>query len=533
MTTHNIAFTASHFSATEAGISILKQGGTATEAMVAAAAAISVVYPHMNSIGGDSFWLIDNPNQKTPIAIDACGRAASNTSAYNTLTQIPERGGLSALTQAGTIRGWQKALELDEHAALPLSKILAPAIALAREGFTVTKSLQAGCEKLAAANNTNDAFKSLYIPNGKPLQAGQHFKNPKLAATFEHLAKQGLNAFYEGALANSFAADLAKAGSSITVSDIANTKAEVVTALNANLSGIDCYNLPAPTQGVHSLQIIGAVNKLKHKAKTDADWMHLIVEATKQSFTHRPTLWADPEVLGDGYKNALTDNRLSQLANNIDMTKAKKWPFSAEPGDTVWMAARDKNGQLVSFIQSIYWEFGSGILMSEGGFVWNNRGLSFSLNNEGIDADNNINALAPNKKPAHTLNPAMAKFSDGRRLAYGTMGGEGQPQTQAAVFAGYAWRNKSINQAISDPRWLLGRTWGDTSTNLKIEKGLVFHIEHELNQRDHDWVSVDNNNEMMGHAGAILDTPTSLEAATDPRSDGRATVTTAGTQCQK
>ncbi len=518
MNAHNIAFTAPHFAATEAGTLILKQGGTATEAMVAAAAAISVVYPHMNSIGGDSFWLIDNPNQSTPTAIDACGRAPKNIDAYKNANQMPERGGLSALTQAATLRGWQKALEVDKHAALPLSTILAPAIKLAREGFTVTKSLQAGCEKLATVANTNDAFKALYIPNGKPLQAGQHFKNPKLANTFEHLAKHGLNAFYEGPLADSFAADLANAGSIITPADIANTQADVVAPLSANLSGINCYNLPAPTQGVHSLQIIGAVNKLKHNADTEADWTHLIVEATKQSFTHRPTLWADPEALGDDYKNALTDDRLNELANNIDMSQAKNWPFNTEPGDTVWMAARDKNGQLVSFIQSIYWEFGSGILMSEGGFVWNNRGLSFSLNNQ------DTNALAPNKRPAHTLNPAMAKFEDGRRLAYGTMGGEGQPQTQAAVFAGYAWRNKSITQAVSDPRWLLGRTWGDTSTNLKIERSLALQIKDELNQRGHDWVSVENNNEMMGHAGAILDTPTTLEAATDPRSDGRATV---------
>ncbi|MEL0640760.1 gamma-glutamyltransferase [Pseudoalteromonas aliena] len=524
MSTHNIAFTAPHFSATEAGTLILKQGGTATEAMVAAAAAISVVYPHMNSIGGDSFWLIDNPNQSTPTAIDACGRAPSDISAYSNEQHIPERGGLSALTQAATLRGWQKALEVDEHAALPLSTILAPAIKLAREGFTVTKSLQAGCEKLASVANTNDAFKALYVPNGQPLQAGQHFKNPQLANTFEHLAKHGLNDFYEGTLADSFARDLANAGSVISSADIANTQADVVAPLNANLSGINCYNLPAPTQGVHSLQIIGAVNKLKHLAKTDADWMHLIVEATKQSFTHRPKLWADPSVLGNDYKNALTDERLNELANNIDMNQAKQWPFSAEPGDTVWMAARDKNGQLVSFIQSVYWEFGSGVLMSEGGFVWNNRGLSFSLNAE------DTNALKSHKKPAHTLNPAMAKFADGRRLAYGTMGGEGQPQTQAVVFSGYAWRNKTIEQAISDPRWLLGRTWGDTSTNLKVEQSLVIQLEHELNQRDHDWVSVDNNNEMMGHAGAILDAPTGLEAATDPRSDGRAIVTTAGTQ---
>jgi gamma-glutamyltranspeptidase/glutathione hydrolase len=519
MTTHNIAFTAPHFSATEAGMLILQQGGTATEAMVAAAAAISVVYPHMNSIAGDGFWLIDNPEQPHPIAIDACGRATNNTQAYNTLKNIPERGGLSALTQAGTIRGWQKALALDPEAKLSLSHILAPAIALARDGFTVTESLQAGCEKLAQVAETNQAFKDLYVPNGIPLQAGEHFKNPKLASTFEYLATHGLNAFYQGDLADSFAKDLAAAGSAITKSDIAHTQAEVVTPLQVNLGDITCYNLPAPTQGVHSLQIIGTINKLKHLANTDADWTHLIVEATKQSFTNRPTLWADPNALKEPYNNALTDECLTKLANNIDMTQAKTWPFNAEPGDTVWMSARDKNGQLVSFIQSVYWEFGCGVLMTQGGFVWNNRGLSFSLHN------NEANVLAPNKKPAHTLNPAMAKFEDGRRLAYGTMGGEGQPQTQAAVFTNYVWRNKSINDAISAPRWLLGRTWGDTSTNLKIEQRLANTITNDLNQRGHDWVSVADNNEMMGHAGAILDTPTSLEAATDPRSDGLATVT--------
>lgn len=520
MSTQNIAFTAPHFSATQAGINILKEGGTATEAMVAAAAVISVVYPHMNSIAGDGFWLIDNPKATSPIAIDACGRAVSDISAYKDLTQIPERGGLSALTQAGTIRGWQKALHIDKNAQLPLTRILAPAIELARNGFIVTKSLQTACEKLAQTDGTNKAFRDLYIPNGKPLHAGQQFNNPKLADTLEQLAQQGLDAFYQGPLADSFIKDLAAQGSVMTAEDIMNTQATVVTPLTMNISGIDCYNLPAPTQGVHSLQILGAVDQLKHLAKTEADWAHLIVEATKQSFTHRPSLWADPDIVGAAYENALTKEQLTKLANNIDMSQAKNWPFSTEPGDTVWMAARDKNGQLVSFIQSIYWEFGSGVLMSEGGFVWNNRGISFSLDKS------EINCLSANKKPAHTLNPALAKFADGRRLAYGTMGGEGQPQTQAAVFAGYVWRNKSITDAVSAPRWLLGRTWGDSSTNLKLEQSLANEIKGELNSRNHDWVSVTDNNEMMGHAGAILETSDTLEAATDPRSNGLATVTT-------
>lgn len=524
MSSDNIAFTAPHWAASQAGMEILKEGGTAVEAMVAAAAVISVVYPHMNSIGGDGFWLIDNINQKTPIAIDACGRSASNINVYETMSEIPSRGGLSTVTQAGTIRGWQQALNSDNKAKLPLSRILESAITWARNGFTVSETLQVGCEKLAAEKGTNQAFKSLYLNSnnqGNPLQAGDHYVNAKLANTFEYLARYGLDAFYKGELADSFAQDLTAAGSPLTRDDLANTQADIVTPLILPINGATCYNLPAPTQGIHSLQIIGVLDKLKqqHAIATEADWMHLIVESTKQSFNQRNTLWGDKNVVvAQKYDNALTDNTLNNLANNIDMKQAKEWPYNAEPGDTIWMGARDKYGQLVSFIQSVYWEFGSGVAMSEGGFVWNNRGLSFSLQ------DDDINILAANKKPAHTLNPAMVKFNDGRRLSYGTMGGEGQPQTQAVIFSGYAWRNKSIEQAIADPRWLLGRTWGEDSSNLKVEKNLADQVCDELNSRGHDWHCVDNNNEMMGHAGAIVDASNMLEAATDPRSDGQAIV---------
>ena len=512
----NIAFTAPHKTATEAGMSILRQGGTATEAMVAAAATISVVYPHMNSIGGDGFWLIDNPNSEAPIAIDACGSACQNLAAYQEMSNIPERGGLSAITQAGTISGWQVALNADQNAKLPLSEILAPAIDAARSGFEVTTSLQAASDKLYAVEQRNDAFKALYEPTGLALKQGQHFTNPTLANTFEYLAKNGLQAFYQGELAQSFAADLAAAGSQISLTDINATQAEIVTPLKASLQGVDCYNLPAPTQGIHSLVILAIVDHLRSQASENIDWLHLIVEATKQSFHLRPQLWADPKAVTELYQQVLQAPTINELANNISMAKAEPWPFNASPGDTVWLAARDKNGQMVSFIQSLYWEFGSGVVMKDGGFTWNNRGISFSLDNKAI------NHLTANKKPAHTLNPAFARYHDGRRLAYGTMGGEGQPQTQAKVFSDYTWRNRTINEAVAAPRWLLGRTWGDTSTNLKVEQTLATELGTELDRLKHKWQMVEDNNEMMGHAGAILDHHGQLEAASDPRSDGAA-----------
>ena len=516
----DIAFTAPHWAATEAGIEILEAGGSAVEAMVAAAAVISVVYPHMNSIAGDGFWIIDNAGSDKPIAIDACGRSAANIEAFLGLAEIPARGGKAAITQAGTIRGWESALKQDKSASLPLSQILARAIDWAENGFDVSESLHHAALKLSKVTERNQAFKDLYESSGDILQPQQSFKNPKLAETFRYLAKHGLNAFYQGELAQSFAEDLQAAGSPLTAFDLANTQANVVEPLMAKLENHQLFNLPAPTQGVHSLQILAIVDKLKTKLNTDADWLHAIVEASKQSFNLRSQIWADPNQLNQTYFNALSDECITALSQNIDLAQAKSWPFDAAPGDTIWMGAKDKNGQMVSFIQSIYWEFGSGVVMRDGGFVWNNRGVSFSLDKT------HINYLAPNKKPAHTLNPAFAKFADGRRLVYGTMGGEGQPQTQAAIFSRYAWRNVTLADAIAQDRWLLGRTWGDTSSNLKVEANLADAIADDLNLRNHDWQKVPANNEMMGHAGAIVafEHAENSIAATDPRSDGLAIV---------
>ncbi|MDU0355062.1 gamma-glutamyltransferase [Paraglaciecola aquimarina] len=516
----SIAFTAPHYAATEAGIDILECGGSAVEAMVAAAAVISVVYPHMNSIGGDGFWIIDNQGTANPVAIDGCGRSAADISAYQTMQQIPARGGLSALTQAGTVKGWQVALEQDSSAILPLSKIFERAIYHAEAGFEVTNSLQDASQKLAGVTQRNAQFKDLYETNGPILKAKTQFYNRKLAGVFRHLASHGLSAFYQGELAQSFANDLLQAGSPLSAVDLANTQADIVNPLSIQLSNAKLFNLPAPTQGVHSLQILAIVDKIKSSVCSQAEWLHLIVEATKQSFAQRKDIWADPAVLDNQYIQALSPTTINQLATQINLHKAKPWPFDAAPGDTVWMGAKDKNGQMVSFIQSIYWEFGSGVAMADGGFVWNNRGVSFSLDNT------QLNYLQANKKPAHTLNPAFAKFNDGRRMVYGTMGGEGQPQTQAAIFSNYAWRKLSLQNAISSERWLLGRTWGDTTSNLKVEQRLAGEVGDILSTKGHDWLSVPSNNEMMGHAGGIVfsEHQNTIEAASDPRSDGVAKI---------
>jgi gamma-glutamyltranspeptidase len=186
-----------------------------------------------------------------------------------------------------------------------------------------------------------------------------------------------------------------------------------------------------------------------------------------------------------------------------------------QQGDTVWLAATDRSGLSVSFIQSVYWEFGSGVVLPESGITWQNRGTSFSL----VDTD--LNRLQPGRLPFQTIQPAMAELNGGRLMSYGTMGGEGQPQTQAAVFTRYVLHGQELQPAVSAPRWLLGRTWGEETNNLKIESRFDPASIESLRKLDHDIRVVGPFEEIMGHAGAVVWHPDGLiEGASDPRSDG-------------
>jgi gamma-glutamyltranspeptidase len=204
------------------------------------------------------------------------------------------------------------------------------------------------------------------------------------------------------------------------------------------------------------------------------------------------------------------------LASEIDPQKAFPWPDPAKQGDTIWMGAIDAQGRAVSFIQSVYWEFGSGTVLQDTGVCWQNRGTSFSLDPKAL------NHLKPGYKPFHTLNPSLAVFDDGRVMPFGTMGGEGQPQTQAAVFTRYARFGQSLQQAVTAPRWLLGRTWGDETTSLKLESRFPEALVQELRNAGHvTEVFSEAFSDTMGHAGALVRHANGvIEGAADPRSDG-------------
>lgn len=512
---------APHSLAAQAGCAVLRDGGNSIEAMVAAASVIAVVYPHMNAIGGDGFWLIMPPAGDL-YAIDACGPAAQLASIdfYHGHQTIPTRGPLAANSMAGTIGGWAVALDLAKQkfsGRLPLARLLEDAIHYGRQGFPITPSQASITAAKQSELAQQSGFAASFLLEGRAPVAGQIMRQERLAASLEQLARCGLDDFYRGDLAASMAADLARLGSPLSRKDFESFRARLVEPLSLAHGTGQLYNMTLPTQGVISLAILGIAERagLAQMEADSADHIHCLVEATKQAFGLRDRFVTDPAFAPLAPQEILADTILDSAARQIDMQRAAPWGAGKPPADTVWLGAIDGNGISVSFIQSIYHEYGSGIVLEGSGVNWQNRGASFRLD------PNHLLALVPGKRPFHTLNPAAARLRDGSSLVYGTMGGDGQPQTQAAIFSRLALFGQSLQQAITAPRWLLGRTWGQSSDSLKLERGFGDTVAAELSRRGHDIEITPSHSEVMGHAGALLRHPNGLiEGASDPRSNG-------------
>ena len=513
---------APHALASQSALEVLREGGNALEAMVAAAATITVVYPHMNSMGGDSFWLFHTPHSG-PRGIDASGAAARVASAEwyaarGIARAIPFRGGVAANTVAGTVGGWKLAHAMGRKwgGRLPLRRLFGDAIHYAEHGIAVTASQSSATAAKRGELESQAGFRATFMPQGIPA-VGSVFRQPRLAATLARLASAGLDDFYRGRLAQSIARDLAVVGSPLAPEDLRRNRARFVRPLVLQHSLGAIYNLPPPTQGIASLLILGILDALEagKAASGDADFVHLVVEATKRAFAVRDHVVTDPAYLTVDVQGLLAPAKVRQLALDVDRNRAARWGAGRSPADTVWMGVVDGSGRAVSMIQSIYHEFGSGVVLEETGINWQNRGCSFALDPAAL------NSLRPGRKPFHTLNPALAVLRDGRTIVYGTMGGDGQPQTQAAVFTRIAHFGMDPQQAVSAPRWLLGRTWGQTSDSLKLESRFSTGVVADLARRGHEMEVLGEYDETMGHAGAIVRHPNGvLEGGADPRSDG-------------
>lgn len=513
---------APHHLAAQAGRDVLQEGGSAAEATVAAAATLAVVYPHMNSIGGDGFWLLAEPGRE-PVGIDASGPAvtAAGPSFYRDRgyqDAIPARGPHAALTVPGTVAGWQRALEAPGSGArrMPLARLLQPAVEHARRGVGVTTSMERLLRDKRPELEGVPGFAATYMVSGDVPEAGSILYQPRLADTLEQLGREGLEAFYRGEIAEALARDLLVVDSPISGRDLGRFHADAVTPLSLDMACGRVYNLPPPTQGAASLMILGLFERLGVTQAESFAHVHGLVEATKAAFRVRDRVVTDPGRVPSDPAAYLNPEWLAAAAGDLNRAEASPWPQAIPGGDTVWLGAIDREGRSASMIQSLYWEFGSGVVSPSTGILLQNRGMSFSLDPASLQA------LEPGRKPFHTLNPAMARLSDGRTLVYGTMGGEGQPQTQAAVFSRHVLFGQPLQEAVTAPRWLLGRTWGSASTSLKLESRFDPALIEALRRAGHDVEVVGPFVDAMGHAGAISRrTDGLLAGAADPRSDGQ------------
>jgi gamma-glutamyltranspeptidase len=512
--------TTPHHLASQSGLAELRAGGSAIEAVVAAAATLAVVYPHMSGLGGDGFWLLSEPG-RDPVAICAAGRSGANVDAdlYRShgFSAIPTRGPLAANTVAGAVDGWRTALEIAQGWGYKpdLHRLFADAIHYAENGVYVTRS-QAQLTREGFAELADVAgFAGVFLDAGAAPAIGARLSNPALAFTFRRLAEAGLDDFYRGALAADIAADLGRAGAPVTAADLGEHRSQLCAPLHLDLPGVRLFNLPPPTQGLTSLMILGMLDRLGIEQADSFAHVHGIVEATKLAFADRNRHIGDPGQMTTDLASLLDPAYLDRTASGIDGARAHPWEPEAAGGDTVWLAAIDAQGRAVTSIQSIYYDFGSGVVLPETGILWQNRGIAFTLDGQGP------RALRPRALPFHTLSSSIAQFADGRTMVYGAMGGDGQPQTQAAIFSRYAMFGHELQAALSAPRWLLGRRWANEGATLKLEDRFDPALVAQLRDAGHEVEVVEPFSDLMGHAGAIVRHASgALEGATDPRSDG-------------
>lgn len=525
-----------HYLASQVALGILREGGNAVEAAIAAASTIGVVYPHMNSIGGDNFWLIFDAETGRVNALNASGRSGEKATIqyYRSCgySKIPARGYLAANTVPGVISGWEQAYNYSKQhmgGKLLWSKLLSDAIDYAGNGFPVTPSQEYWTRINLDHNDTEfralqryRGFRQIYLKqDGSIYQAGERFKQEDLAYSLQVIAEQGATAFYTGEIAKKITTELHAKGGLLTLADFANHSADWVLPLSVSYRDCLAYNLPPNTQGMASLSILNILQHIDLKAVGEGtpDYYHIIVEATKQAFADRDRWLTDPEFLDIPVSYLLSQEHGAELADRIDRQRVTTELRPLDPkGDTVWIGVVDRQGHAVSLIQSIYHDFGSGIIPEGTGVILQNRGSFFSL-----DA-RNVNCLAPRKRTSHTLNPAMLLKNNKPYLVYGTMGGEGQPQTQAAIVTRIIDFGFTVQQAIEAPRWLYGRTWGAASNDLKVESRIAPAILNQLAAWGHIPTQVDDYTDIMGHAGAILiDSQSGIKyGGADPRGDGAA-----------
>ena len=520
--------------ASAAGLRVMMEGGNAIDAAVTAAAVLSVVEPTMNGIGGDLFALVHDPKTGTVVGLNASGRSgyAATLEEFKrrNITRMPYRGELS-VSVPGVVDGWARLLE--RYGTITLERALAPAIEYARNGYAVSEIIAhqwAGAEAVLARD---PAAAATFLLNGRAPSTGHVFANPHLAASLEQIAKDGADAFYLGALAQAIVADLERRGGLLTARDFADHRSDWVEPVSTTYRGHQVLEMPPNTQGVVALEMLNILEgfDLKALGHNTAAYLHLLVEAKRIAFADRDAYLADPDATpAAALRMILSKEYAAERRQEIQMARAAReygpgvpsgaggpapdlrTPASDWPppmGDTIYLTAADRHGNVISLIQSLYENFGSGIVAGDTGIVLQNRGSLFTLE------DGHPNQLAPHKRPFHTLVPAMV-LEDGKPFfSFGVMGGDMQPQGHVQVILNLIDFGMNVQEAGEAARFR------HSSAGLAIESAVASDARFGLADRGHRLI--EGIGVFGGYQGILIDPATGvLMGGSDPRKDGLA-----------
>jgi gamma-glutamyltranspeptidase/glutathione hydrolase len=511
-----------HALASGIGLDILKAGGNAVDAAVAISAALMVTSPMQCGPGGDAFWLIAGGTVDGVQALDASGRASAKADAGALIARglgaVPPRSAY-AVTVPGAVSGWIAAHE--RFGSLPLETLLAGAVDLADRGVFASRHIRASFRIAETLLKETGAF-GLWAPEGGRVALHQRIRQPGLAEALRGIAANGGDDFYRGRLARAMAAAVAAAGGWLDAEDLANHRAEWVQPVVAPFRDLVLHTTPPSSQGFSLLAALAFVEAASPRPLDvfAAEGAHLLVEAVAAALTDRDRHNDDRGRLGIDIHRLWDAPRVAEFLRDFDPARHRAPDVDGiqriTKGDTAHLAVVDRNGMAVSLIQSLYFDFGTGIPVPEGGFTLQNRGAGFHL------TPDRPGFLAPGLRPPTTLMPTIATKGGRPHLVLGCMGGEGQMQTQLQLILDVTDGGLDVQQAVSRPRWYLDRS-DPAAPKLMMERGPTPDLCEALGARGHQVVPLGHLEELMGHAQFIrLEEGSVLSGAADPRSDGQA-----------
>lgn len=525
--THGMAATSQPL-ATQVAIDILKQGGSAVDAAIAANAMLGLVEPTGSGVGGDLFAIVWSAKDQRLYGLNASGRSPKSLSLEKLkslgLDYLPPLGPLP-VSVPGAVDGWYELH--NKFGKLAMADNLAPAIHYARDGFPVSELIAYYLEGSGKKLAKFPGFKETYMPNGKMPAVGEIFKNPALANTYGKIAKGGRDAFYKGDIAKSIDKYMKSQGGYLSYDDLASHTSEWIDPVSVNYRGYDVWELPPNGQGIAALQILKTMEPFNIAAMgfNSPEYVHLFVEAKKLAFADRAKFYADMAFNKVPVNELISQQYNYDRAKLIDPNKAAKSVDAGNPalqhGDTVYLTTADKDGNMVSLIQSNYRGMGSGMTPPDLGFVLQDRGQMFDL------TEGRFNTYAPGKRPFHTIIPAFVTKDGKPWLSFGVMGGATQPQMHAQILMNLIDFKMNLQEAGDAPRILhMGSTepTGEVMNDggyVSLESGFPVETRRELIKKGH--VLRDGLGDFGGYQAIGFNAETGVyRAASESRKDGHA-----------